>query len=558
MDSQTDGLFISRLIRELNPDIFQHPVWVQFASNPHRFEPAWFQLLFQSAQQLQAERDYSSACDLLYLCAAQDCRWNDPLAALQYIDQVLKIARRHRLFLREAWGYWGAGAVCAQQGDYYRSGRFLQLLQTLLRNSGEWVMADFVEMTCQSVEKLAETGERTAGSGSDPFLQSVLEAMLSWGEAPLQPGSIRRAFIEEPSLQSGRSWGSAWTRLKLFLARKRPEPRTKVSNTMEKIAPSTASQIQTPGNGIPVTSPPPGIDQGPAPGSAAVESVAAEQERSAAPVHPAIQEPLPAGRPPLLSPAPAEQGSSLAVYCLGPFKVFLNNQIITGWNGQKGTAILKYMVANRERPVAKDILMDLFWPDADAEVARRNLHQAIYALRQALRRALPELQLILFENDRYRLNAEVDIWLDFEEFERFVKAGQAQADAGRMVEAMEAYGIAEELYGGDFLEEDLYDDWPQSQREYLRTLYLEIAAKISAYYIQKRQVTPAMILCQKVLARDRCNEQAYRGLIQCYLIQDQRQLAIREYQVCVQVLKDELGLPPSEETRELYRRIAEG
>jgi DNA-binding SARP family transcriptional activator len=43
--------------------------------------------------------------------------------------------------------------------------------------------------------------------------------------------------------------------------------------------------------------------------------------------------------------------------------------------------------------------------------------------------------------------------------------------------------------------------------------------------------------------------------MQCYLVQGQRHLAVRQYQACVQSLKDELDIGPSEETIVLYRRI---
>ena len=50
---------------------------------------------------------------------------------------------------------------------------------------------------------------------------------------------------------------------------------------------------------------------------------------------------------------------SLAVYCLGPFRVYQNDQLITDWDSLKGQCILKYLVAHRGRPIAKDILMAL-------------------------------------------------------------------------------------------------------------------------------------------------------------------------------------------------------
>ncbi len=96
--------------------------------------------------------------------------------------------------------------------------------------------------------------------------------------------------------------------------------------------------------------------------------------------------------------------------------------------------------------------MDVFWPDADPIAARRNLHQAIYALRQTLRQAQPDLQQIQFENDGYLLNPELDVWLDFEEFEQHMQAGRRLEVAGQIAAAVTEYAIAEGLYQGDFFE----------------------------------------------------------------------------------------------------------
>jgi DNA-binding SARP family transcriptional activator len=246
---------------------------------------------------------------------------------------------------------------------------------------------------------------------------------------------------------------------------------------------------------------------------------------------------------------------SLVIYCLGPFRVYQNDQLITDWAGLKGQCILKYLVAHRGRPIAKDILMDVFWRDADPEAARRNLHQAIYCLRQTLRLGQPNFQHIQFGNDCYLLNPEMDTWIDFEEFEKRIQAGRRLEAAGQLAEAVAEYGIAEGLYQGDFLEEDLYEDWPRLQREHIRNMYLDIANCLSGYYVQQGEYTPAIALCQKVLAQDNCHEETHRRLMQCYLAQGQRHLAVRQYQTCVEALKEELDLTPSKETVALYQRI---
>jgi DNA-binding SARP family transcriptional activator len=250
-----------------------------------------------------------------------------------------------------------------------------------------------------------------------------------------------------------------------------------------------------------------------------------------------------------------EAPPSLLVYCLGPFRVYHNNQLITDWDSLKARSILKYLVAHRGTPIGKEILMDIFWQDADPEAARRNLHQAIYSLRQALRRGQPDFQHVQFESECYLLNPELEIWLDFGEFEEHAQAGRRLEVAGQLAKALAEYGIAEGLYQGDFLEEDLYEDWARVQREHLRNMYLDILGRLIGYYLQQGEYVAATALCQKILAHDNCHEEAHRRLMHCYLAQGQRHLAMRQYQACVESLKEELDLTPSEETAVLYQRI---
>lgn len=271
------------------------------------------------------------------------------------------------------------------------------------------------------------------------------------------------------------------------------------------------------------------------------------------PAAPVLEAVLPTPEP--SKPEQAVSTPALVIYCLGPFRVYCDSQLITEWKGLKCQAVLKYLVAQRERPVAKDVLMDLFWPDADPEAARRNLHQAVYSLRKTLNRDPSQIQYVSFENDCYLLNPDVDIWLDFEEFEAHVQAARRLEAAGQIPAAMAQYGIAESLYTGDFLQEDLYEDWPSVQREQLRSVYLDSADHLSQCYVDRGEYAAAITLCQKILALDRCYEEAHRRLMHCYVAQGQRHLAVHQYQMCVQAMREELDLEPSQETQALHRRV---
>jgi DNA-binding SARP family transcriptional activator len=105
------------------------------------------------------------------------------------------------------------------------------------------------------------------------------------------------------------------------------------------------------------------------------------------------------------------------------------------------------------------------------------------------------------------------------------------------------------------MEDSLYEDWADAQREHLRQRYFDVTERLCEL-LQRQADYPAVIaLCQKILAYDACYENAHRRLMRCYLAQRQRYLAARQYQHCEAALKLKTGLSPSAETAALYRQI---
>jgi DNA-binding SARP family transcriptional activator len=262
-------------------------------------------------------------------------------------------------------------------------------------------------------------------------------------------------------------------------------------------------------------------------------------------------------RPTLTLAATPEEPAhhTLVVYCLGSLRLFQAEKWIEAWPSRKAQQIFKYLLLHRNAIVSKDILMDTFWRDSDPEAARRNLHQAIYALRQILKNNGSDIQHILFENDGYCLNPELSLWVDYEEFQEHARIGQQLLRANLPDEALEEYIVAESLYQGDLLAEDLYEDWIQPPRQILLHLYITVASYLTEYHLSHGEYAAAITLCQRILARDSCQEEAHRNLMQCYIHLGQRHLAVRQYQLCLRSLKDELNLAPAEETRQLYRQV---
>jgi DNA-binding SARP family transcriptional activator len=198
--------------------------------------------------------------------------------------------------------------------------------------------------------------------------------------------------------------------------------------------------------------------------------------------------------------------------------------------------------------------MDQFWPDAAPEAARNNLNVAVHGLRQALK-AASDRQIVLFQDGAYRLNPEMAIWLDVEEFERHVATGRRLEAAGQLAAATAEYEVATGLYQGDYLADDPYEECPVLTRERLRVAYLDTLDRLAQLYFSQGQYATCAAMCQRTLAYDNCREDAHCRLMRCYSRQGQQHLALRQYQACVEALRADLEVEPAPTTIELYERI---
>lgn len=280
----------------------------------------------------------------------------------------------------------------------------------------------------------------------------------------------------------------------------------------------------------------------------------AEMKVATEPVEEGVPRPKEEIRAPINNAKPGEP--SLVVYCLGQFQVYLDEEPIEEWPSGKGRSILKYLVTHREHPVAKEILMELFWPEVDPDAARNSLNVAIYGLRQALRAVDSDFSHVLFEEDRYLLNPRLHVWVDVEAFEARFETGQRLERHGEEAPAVKHFRAAEVLYRGEFLAEDRYEEWLLPRRRQLQDDYLYLLNRLSDTCLAQEKYDGCVTLCDKILAVDPCWEDAHYRLMLCYRGQGQRYLALRQYHQCVRALAEELGdVQPHAAIQALYQEL---
>ena len=213
---------------------------------------------------------------------------------------------------------------------------------------------------------------------------------------------------------------------------------------------------------------------------------------------------------------------------------------------------LFFRLAVALRPVARDQLAFLFWPDIGDSAARRNLTVLLNQLRQAL----PCPDLVLTQGDAILLNP-AHLQTDTVVFAEAL----AQATRGGTIAPLTT---AVDLYRGPFLDGFAlpacaeFEAWAMQERQSWERRYLDALALLVDDYVARGAYPAAITAAQRALAVDPLAEEMHRQLITLYATAGDRTAALRQFEQCVVLLERELGVSPLPETRAVYEAVRQG
>ena len=261
--------------------------------------------------------------------------------------------------------------------------------------------------------------------------------------------------------------------------------------------------------------------------------------------------------PPEEEPAPGAYRPHLRTRFFGHFEMLCDDELITLGRNGKALSILKYLLANRSRPVSQDHLMGWLWPESNLKRARWSLNSAIHTLRKLISEcpSSAPLNYILLEEGYYRLCSEVGVITDVAQFDCHYEEGRRLQKEGRAEEAAAEYERAIDLYRGEYLVEDLYEDWTMVERERLSNAYTDMLGRLAVHYYETEQYQESLRACYRILEKDRSHEESYRLLMHCYARLGLWERALRQYHLCERILSQEYGMNPSPETQALYESL---
>jgi DNA-binding SARP family transcriptional activator len=236
----------------------------------------------------------------------------------------------------------------------------------------------------------------------------------------------------------------------------------------------------------------------------------------------------------------------------GHFEMLYDGGTIPLGRNGKVLAILKYLLARPARVVSQDYLTGWLWPESNREKARSSLSSALYTLRKCICMQTGIPLEILFENGGYRLSPNVRVETDVDYFGDHYKRGLWLERSGQMAEAASTYEKATEIYRGDYLIQDLYEDWTMIDRERLANNYIDMLHRLASHYRKGGNLQASIQACYQVLERDCTHVGSHHLLVQCFLRLGFYGRAYRQYHLFQDIVWRQYGVAPSPEVRALF------
>ena len=235
--------------------------------------------------------------------------------------------------------------------------------------------------------------------------------------------------------------------------------------------------------------------------------------------------------------------AKLRLTLLGGFEVRSDSELSFRIPRKKAQMLLAYLAMHPRQRHLRDKLATLLWEDAPAEQVRPSLRQTLFAIRQIL-----PFDPMLVDGDGVAFAAD-EVSVDVSEFEQVARSHDP-----------DELERATALYQGDLLEgispgSAQFEEWLRAERERLHELALEALARLLAHRMKLGTTEPAIETALRLLSLDPLQEVTHRALMRLYALQGRRAAALRQYQLCVDVLQRELSAEPEEATKQVYREL---
>ncbi len=248
----------------------------------------------------------------------------------------------------------------------------------------------------------------------------------------------------------------------------------------------------------------------------------------------------------------------LVLELFGTGHAYYAEQPLPGFPGRQPWLLFCYLLLHRRQPLSRERLAAVFWGDYSTSTSRKHLRNALWRMRRALQSAgaCPD-DYLRINDDSVSFSPSGRYSLDIEKFETIITSYQHLSGPELTPDMALQLEQAVDLYTGDLLT-GVYADWSLLESERLNLLYLNTLAKLMDFYESRGDAESGLACGRRILACDNTREKVHRQMMRLYWMAGDRSAALAQYDLCVQILAETLGVSPLPETVQLYRQMKEG
>jgi predicted ATPase/DNA-binding SARP family transcriptional activator len=240
--------------------------------------------------------------------------------------------------------------------------------------------------------------------------------------------------------------------------------------------------------------------------------------------------------------------AGVRIRLLGGFEVTVGDRRVAAdaWRLRKAKTLVKLLALAGGHRLHRDALVAVLWPERDSASATHNLHQALYVARRVLGGASGALCCL--RDDVVWLSEGAMPWLDIDAFD-------AAARRARQTRDPQDHQTAVELYRGELLPEDRFEEWAEGPRETFRERHLGLLVEYAQVLSERGEHTQVVDVASAVTAADPFHEGAHRTLMRALAASGRRYEALAAFDRLREALAEEYAADPEPATRRLYRDL---